>query len=117
MAKQHHKSINFEERENIEKLLKEGLSCGQIAVKINRSKNGIVCEVRKLGKENYIAKEAERIAQENLIKKYKNIGGLAKKRNKEQREITLRKIENLEMQIDILHDTIKEILKNVNNKD
>lgn len=54
------KEISFLEREQIQKLLKEGYSCRQIGEAIGRSKNAIVVEVKRNGgKEKYTAKKSQ----------------------------------------------------------
>jgi len=105
------KLITYEERCLIEKLLKKGLSCSEIAKRINRSKNGVITEVRKNGgKEFYNAKEADKnslLKFEEKKQKLKNIN------LKNTRQYYLKqRIANLEMQVEILYDTLKGLLKN-----
>lgn len=105
--------LTYEERKNIKSLLNKGLSCGQIAQKINRSKNGIVHEIRRNGgKDNYDPQIAHTGAkQRNLEKKQKLsllFGGKKKNTTLTQR------ITNLEMQLEILHDVIKGLLNGKN---
>lgn len=100
--------ITYEERVQIEKLLKKGLSCGKIAIEIGRSKNGVVAEVRERGgRDNYTAKQAQAIADEkNREKKEKlhklNVGN-------KRTFFMKQRIENLEMQVEILYETLKEL--------
>ena len=109
--KKGNKPITFEERKEIQKLLSKGLSCSEISRYINRSKNGVVTEVRRGGgKDSYLAKKSQKEADlKNSIRCEKlkkiNVG------NKIQYYMKQR-IENLEMQVEILYDTIKEIIKN-----
>mgnify|MGYP003396458589 FL=1 len=58
------KLFKFEEREQIQKLISQGLSASAIARKIGRSKNGVIVEIRKNGgREKYNAS----LAQENRV--------------------------------------------------
>lgn len=60
------KRLTFEEREKIEKLLKEGLSCSHISRIIGRGKNVVVAEVRRAGgRETYTAKKGQERANES----------------------------------------------------
>ncbi len=101
--------LTLEERKQIEQLIKQGLSCGNIAQEINRSKNCVVVEVRRNGKELYNAKLAHKDAIERDQKK-RRVVSLKLKEAPPSYQMKQR-IENLEMQVEILHDTIKEILK------
>ncbi len=110
MGSPHQKAITFDERLKIEKYIKKGYSCGDIAKMIGRSKNGVVCEVRRGGKEHYDAKLSQKLTDNILKEKYKKMSD----RNK-ARQTTFKfkqRIENLEMQVEILSETIKEMLKN-----
>lgn len=103
------RKFTFEERKQIEELLKEDASCSEISRRINRSKNGVVCEVRKGGgKIGYTAKKGQQIAHHNeSVRKERlrviNIGNTRESHMK-------KRIENLEMQIEILADTLKELM-------
>jgi len=100
--------FSFEERKEIEKLISKGFSCGETALQIGRSKNGVVTEVRKGGGRFYSAKVAQRLSDKTKLERYKKLS----ERNKGNK-VTFRmkqRIENLEMQVEILHDCIKELL-------
>ena len=107
--------FTLEERKEIEKLLKQGESLPEISRKIGRSKSGLVYETRRCGnKDDYTAEEAHRVARSTLVEKYsilseRNAGQYYGIKYKQR-------IENLEMQIEILHDCIKEILSDRENK-
>lgn len=109
MGKPNVQPLTYEERKRIEKGIKLGLSCGRIAVEIGRSKNGVVSEVRRGGKHQYTAKEGQRICDEMRKKKYESLSLLKKKQQPPLFDYKQR-IENLEMQVEILHETIKELL-------
>lgn len=101
--------LTFEERQLIEKYLKDGLSGIKISERINRSKNCINTELRKIGREIYTAKEAQKKADECFLSKYEKLS----QRNKGN-QVTFKikqRIENLEMQVEILHDIVKEMIK------
>ena len=103
------KPFSFEERQQIEKHIKAGKSCGETAKLIERSKNGVVTEVRRGGGKFYSAKIAQNLADSNMEVKYRKLS----ERNKGNKVSFFMKqrIENLEMQVEILHDTIKELMK------
>lgn len=104
------KALTMKERVKIERLLKEPLSLTQIAKQIGRSKNCVVTEVRiNGGRENYTANKAQErfytvhvLAWEELRKRNKGTDPRSKQNIK---------IENLEMQLEILHDEIKRLRK------
>ncbi len=111
MGKPHVASITFEERVEIEKLVKQGLSCGAIAKALNRSKNGIVCEVRKGGKADYCAKRSQKITDEVRWEKYRKLSERNKGIKLDSAVSLKTRIDNLEMQLEILHDLVKELIK------
>lgn len=100
--------ITFEERKQIEKHIKAGLSCCETSRRIGRSKNGVISEVRRTGRKFYSAKVAQNLADWARNEKHRkllerNKGNVTTFRFKQR-------IENLEMQVEILHAAIKEIL-------
>lgn len=105
--------FTYEERKIIETLLrKNGLSCGKIAKHIGRSKNGVVSEVRiNGGALKYNAKEAEESFNKRMIEKRQKLHDLNK--GNKRTFYMKKRIENLEMQLEILCETTKEILKHV----
>ncbi len=108
MGKPHQTPITFEERKLIQKYIAQGKSCGETARLIGRSKNGVVSEVRKGGGKDYNAKAAQKITDETRNNRYQALS----ERNKGN-QVTFKmkqRIENLEMQVEILHDVIKGIL-------
>jgi len=103
--------INFEERKVIEELLQLDYSGSQIAYEINRHKNSINFEIRRNGgRKNYKAEIAQQ--RHNDIGMLKN-SSLREKYDKGKHPISRmkQKIENLEMQMEILTDSIKELRK------
>lgn len=101
--------IKYEERIQIEKYLSQGKKRGEIADLIKRSKNGVNTEIRKNGgPEAYSAIKAQARAEKIREDAYRKLSEF----NKKQRENSLTKrVQNLEMQIEILHDCIKELMK------
>lgn len=100
--------LTFQERVKIENHIRNGLSCSQAAKLIGRSKNGVVQEVRRAGGKAYSAKIGQNISDFNLQEKYRKLS----ERNKGNK-VTFKmkeRIENLEMQLEILHETLKEIM-------
>lgn len=102
------RALTFEERKLIEKHIKRGTSCSETARLIGRSKNVVVTEVRRAGRSQYSAKTGQNLADTNMETKYKKLSE-KNKINKPSFHMKQR-IENLEMQVEILYDTIKEIL-------
>lgn len=101
--------ITFEERQAIEKYLKLGFSASSIARQLERSKNSIVWEVRRNGgREKYNAKLAQKDCDKrNEIRKEK----VSYTNSKRSSEFNYKKrIENIEMQLEILSETIKEFI-------
>jgi IS30 family transposase len=107
MAKQPSRAITFHERELIEKYVNKGFSCGQIAKIIGRSKNGVVTEVRRGGGMRYSAKVSQNLMNSKEEARRNKLSEINKGRAGNS---PLKRIENLEMQIEILHDTIKELM-------
>jgi len=107
--------LSFRERKEIEKGLKLGKSCCCIGLEIRRSKNCIVTEVRNNGgKGEYSAVQAQDRAYALRQEKYER---LAERNKTVKPSFEMKKrIENLEMQVEILYDTIKEILYDKKNK-
>ena len=101
------------ERKIIEKLLRCGFTCGEIAKEIGRSKNGVVTEVRNHGGKTFydgdIAQAKAEHANEQRKKKLSEFN--KEKSNKGPLFYMSEKLVNLEMQVEILHDCIKELMK------
>ncbi len=103
--------LKYEDRQKIEELVKdELLSLALIARKMNRAKNTITVEVRKNGgRYNYTADEAEKRSRTSRIRKREKLTVMNEKFRK---EYNLKcRVENLEMQIEILIDKLKTMEK------
>ena len=103
------KSLCFEERALIEKFLKMGLTCSEIGRRLGRGKNTIVVEVRNKGREGYTATKAQKQSDETRSLGYKKLSEINS--GKKKTYFYKERIENLEMQVEILHETIKELMK------
>ena len=101
--------FSYEERKEIENLLMQGLHGSEIARRLNRSKNGVLVEIRRNGYSEYSAKKAQNRADKIHSKKYQKLSESNKQ--KPPSRWVKERIEALEMQIEILHDTIKELMK------
>lgn len=128
MIIKHKKYITFNDREEIEKSLKEGKTYEKIARFLKRSLNGVAKEIKRGGGRRLYSAE---IAQENFLSAFYRDKNKIDKINlenaqpntnikiespeiKQENDIYCRmqqQIKNLEMQVEILYDTIKEILK------
>ena len=108
MEKRKSLPITFEERKLVEKYAKQGISGNQIARLLKRSLNLINCEFKRAGgRENYSAKESQRLSEKTKEEKYKRLSKMNKGRIVNP---NVKRIENLEMQIEILHETIKGMM-------
>jgi len=103
--------LTLAERKQIQRLLRMNFSCSAIAIEIGRSKNGIVSEVRRNGgRRLYDGEKAHNAALERQIKRYENLSIINSKKtdNHPIHRMKIR-IDNLEMQLEILYETIKEM--------
>jgi len=98
------------ERKIIESNIKKNLSATDIAKILGRSKNCIVWEIRRAGgKSVYNAEKAQKDAEKRMMNKYAGFR-MRSAQNAEIKEKTLYiRVENLEMQIEILSNTLKEL--------
>jgi IS30 family transposase len=108
--------FTLNERKQIEALLKKQLPGAEIAREINRSKNGVNTEIRlNGGRVNYSAEKAfdnsEKVQKEKIRKQTEFL----RKTLNPYKKLSER-IENLEMQIEILIDTIKELKNDKKDK-
>ena len=107
--------LTLEERKTIQKLIAKGLKSAAISRHLGRGKNTITVEIRRSGGySTYNAIEAQKASDKRWEDKHKN----SAEHLKGIRPAPLRladEIRNLKFQIEILHDTIKEIL-NENNQ-
>jgi len=102
--------LTLQERMLIEKHIKRDLSCREIAKIIGRSKNGVTSEIRRNGgREKYNAEQANLNTIHIEQQKYQKLS----ERNKAQayKSSFEKRIDNLEMQLQILTETIREIMK------
>lgn len=104
--------LTYEERQKIETLLKTPISITVLASMIGRSKNCVVVEVRRNGgRSEYTAKKAQASAdarkdnQKQVLRK-NNAGKIGKN----PRSCFIHRMRSIEMQIQILSETIKGIL-------
>jgi IS30 family transposase len=88
--------FTHEQRKEIERLLKEGLSHTKIAKKIGRSQGSVSREIRKQGTGEYNADEAQKNANSAMKRKYLSI------------EHINEKIKCIEMQLEIIFEILKE---------
>jgi IS30 family transposase len=103
------------ERQELERLLKSGLSYRKITEEMQRSREMLMREVqRNGGAEAYNAVKAQELANSVRQKKLSNLNPWGRK-DKNSRT-ALERIAMLEMQIEILHDTIKDLTNDRKNK-
>jgi len=105
------KTVEFtiEERQKIQILKSKGKSGSEIALLLGRSKNGINTEIRRGEGYNYNAHHSHNLYLQRKEEKYAK---LSERNNGNKVTFKMKqRIENLEMQVEILHDTLKELLK------
>lgn len=109
------KPLSLEERKEIERLLKQSHTGGAIGRILGLCKTTINFEVRRNGgRENYCAKKAQEVADENKVDRYKKTAASLKGKDNWVKDFTKNiklRIENLEMQIEILIDEVKSLRK------
>lgn len=90
--------LTLDERKIIEQMLKEGYSGRAIARTLNRSASTVNSDIRLNGsKEEYNAEKAHADSKRKIFKEDLTLNSLKKR------------LENLEMQLEILLETIKDI--------
>lgn len=105
------KRLTLEERKIIEKYSKEAISGRDIARIINRGDSVVNFEFQRAGgRENYNALEAQKTADERFIKRINRVTEYQRNLRTSIEE----KIFNLEMQIEILTETIRR-MRNATN--
>lgn len=106
------KPFTFSERKEIERLIADpSVSLTEIAVLINRSKNGVISEVRKHGgRENYTALKAQSTALNEREARYIALSERNKAQGRPKTKFEER-ISILEMQVEILLDEINKLTK------
>ena len=103
-------TLTFEERQKIESLNKNGLSCHQIAREIGRSKNAIATEFRRNGgREHYSAKKGQQRTDDLRKKRSEQMKIDSRVLVNIQKAQLGKRIANIEMQIEILFDLFKEL--------
>lgn len=107
--------LSLQEKKEIARYIKyhPNLSLTQIAAYLGRSKNCITTEVRNNGgKQNYCPFASEKRYLQVMKKGREKCS--EKTKGIRHRGAYLLRIENLEMQMEILHETIQEILNEQN---
>ncbi len=102
-----YKTLNIEHRKQIEIYISQRKSTAEISRLLNFSQPTIFSEIAKVGYFNYTAEEAQKIRDANTRKRAMNI---SKSKNKVTVVSLSKKIENLEMQMEIIHDMLKELM-------
>ena len=100
--------FTLEERKEIERLCKLGMSGGRIAKSINRSKNGINAEIRvNGGKENYNAEKAHFDGIKRIEHGYKKL--VTRNKNAISPYTALKEsVDSLEMRMQILFELVEQ---------
>ena len=101
--------LTLSEREEIHRLLKQSYTFSEIARKINRGKSTVTREInRNGGPMFYDAVLADEATAARLIQGYESSSKKLKEQNLTNPYMSLaQRVENLEMQIEILLDVIK----------
>lgn len=110
--------ITLEERIVIKKLIDQGYSLTKIAFEIGRGKNTVIVEVRKNGfRDHYDPYEAHKKRETSRLEGNKKRSDSVKGKNFNPYVSMSQRIGNLEMQIEILTDSIKELVNGKDRKD
>lgn len=102
------KFFSLEERVSIQNYIKKGHSATEISIMIGRSKNGVVTEVRRGGGRDYDAVRSHTEFMKRTEERYQKLSEKNKKTSKSHHWTS--RIQNLEMQVEILHDKVKELM-------
>jgi len=106
------------ERKIIYKMMKKAHSCGEIAKFLGRGKNSIVVEVRRNGgRDAYDPVIAEQQARERTVRRIKKSSETTKGKVANPYKHLSDRIENLEMQLEIVTETLKELTRERNKND
>lgn len=118
MKQVHHGSpLTLIERKFIKREIDKNISLSEIAKDLDRGKNTIILEVRvNGGRENYDPHKANNRAIENKLKRIEDVSAKMKEKGTSPYVSMSKRIENLEMQVEILSETIKEVLHERNYK-
>jgi len=112
------KPLYLMERKFIAKMIKEGLSLCQIAHELNRGKNTVIAEVRRNGgRLEYDPVKAQQIAIEKKEKKHLKCSQSTKGKMSNPFMNLNERIENIEMQLEIITETLKELNRERNKND
>jgi IS30 family transposase len=102
--------LTLDERKVIHKLINEGISLSQIAIKLKRGKNTVIHEVRiNGGRHLYDAIQAQKASDKRLVDKANKTAATCDSLHAEKKEKENTRIANIEMQIEILIDVVKEL--------
>lgn len=108
--------LTLGERKKIEALLRTGISCSAISRKIERGKNTVVSEVKRCGgRLTYTAKEAQKRYEQTRNERYEKLRQINLGQRSSVTTMTER-IDCLEMQVEILSETLKELINAKNHK-
>lgn len=102
--------LSFEERRKIKELHDKGFKGMAISQQLGRGKNTVLVELRRFHGRTYDPEIAQKEANERVIKRYESVSNtLRKNPTPNPYQALLKRIECLEMQVEILMDTIKEM--------
>ncbi len=104
-----HPALTLQERQKIEKYLKDGLSNSQISKLLKRGKNTINVEIRRFKDRCYEAKTAQKEAQYRMDQKRIQLKKASAPQNGHPYMRIREEIEILKMQVEILTQTIREM--------
>jgi len=109
MLRKIRKDLTIDDRKTIERLLKEGMFPAQIAPYVRRHKTCICREVRNnAGARNYNAEKAHENYLSNLNNRKIKQSNTLKEKSRIKKDTLEKRVEHLEMQIEILTDLFKQ---------
>ena len=102
--------LTLVERKTISKLIKKGFSLTHIAIELGRGKNSVIFEVRRNGgRDTYDPIIAEQLARDRKIARDLKCSIAGKAQDTNPYTKLKNRIENIEMQIEIIAETLKEM--------
>lgn len=106
------------ERNTIAKMIKKGMCLAEIARHLGRGKQTIASEVSKNGgRDAYKPQEAHNQAMQRKIERDLKCSYSIKNRFRNPDQNIIERLENLEMQLEILSETLKEVTRERSKKD
>ena len=110
----------FQERIRIEELSKQGVYIADIAATLGKSYSAVLRELKLCETGKYTADAAQKIRDIKRVQTREKMSrshmGMTSSKNSTKQINALERIESLEMQVEILHETIRRLEHDFKNK-